>query len=74
MFGVMEIVLLIMLAIVVALSGFMTGYVVRGKRVSIDVEVIDKYRALTSDSKYMVKGYIEARIVKDEQTTWKRRG
>ena len=74
----MELAIYIALCIVLVIGGFLFGCVLTGKHAKIKIRKaeseIRNYQSLTPDSKRMVNGYVEARMLNDEMKHHKLRG
>ena len=58
---------------IVLLAGAILGWVLRDKKLEKYSAHMRKYGTLTTDSRRLVDGYTDARMVRDEQTTYKQR-
>lgn len=63
----------LLVAFIFAFAGLCLGYVVKEHEVKKLAPTILKYRALTENSKRYIDALISARMVKDEQTTYRER-
>ncbi|CAH9013117.1 TMhelix containing protein [Vibrio phage 199E37-1] len=74
----MELAIYIALCFALVMGGVLLGCVLTGKHAKIKIGKAEKqirnYQSLTPDSKRMVNGYVEARMLNDEMKHHKLRG